>query len=197
MDSWNPETLCVEGCTRCSALVESRRRIVDGTGPAEADLLFVGEAPGASEDERGEPFVGRSGDVLDDGLREAGLARADVRITNCVRCRPPENRDPTAEELSNCRPYLEAEIAAVDPELVVTLGKVPAEHLLERSVAVTSEAGDIETLALADGRWPVLVSVHPAATLYDPGQRGTFADTLERAAEYAGSGGQSTFDAFE
>jgi uracil-DNA glycosylase family 4 len=195
-DSWEPETLCVEGCTRCSALVESRGRIVDGTGPTDADLLFVGEAPGATEDERGEPFVGRSGDVLDDGLRDAGLARADVRITNCVRCRPPENRDPTVAELANCREYLEREIAAVDPDLVVTLGKVPAEHLLERSVAVTSEAGNIETLAVDEGRWPVLVCVHPAATLYDPGQRETFAGALERAAEHTGSGGQSTFDSF-
>jgi uracil-DNA glycosylase family 4 len=196
-DSWDADSLCVEGCTQCSALVESRSRIVDGTGPADADLLFVGEAPGANEDEQGEPFVGRSGDVLDDGLRDVGLDRADVRITNCVRCRPPENRDPTTAELGNCRGYLEAEIAAIDPELVVTLGKVPAEHLLERSVAVTSEAGDIETLALAGGHWPVLVCVHPAATLYDPGQRETLAAALERAAEHTGSGGQSTFDAFE
>jgi uracil-DNA glycosylase family 4 len=195
-DRFDPETLCVEGCTRCSALVESRQQIVDGTGPVDADLLLVGEAPGASEDEQGEPFVGRSGDVLDDALREAGLARADVRITNCVRCRPPENRDPTVEELGNCRGYLESEIATVDPELLVTLGKVPAEHLLERSVAVTSEAGDIESLDVGGGRWPLLVSVHPAATLYDPGQRETFAAALERAAEYTGSGGQSTFDAF-
>jgi len=195
-DSWNPDTLGVQGCTRCSALVESRSRIVNGVGPPDADLLFVGEAPGATEDERGEPFVGRSGDVLEDGLRDVGLARADVRITNCVRCRPPENRDPTVEELANCRQYLEREIAAVEPELVVTLGKVPAEHLLERSVAVTSEAGDIDTVTLETGRWPVLVCVHPAATLYDPGQRETFAAAMARAAEYAGPGGQSTFDAF-
>ena len=195
-DHFDSGTLCVEGCTRCSELVESRGQIVDGTGPADADLLFVGEAPGANEDEQGEPFVGRSGDVLDDALREAGLDRADVHITNCVRCRPPENRDPTVDELANCRGYLESEIAAVDPELVVTLGKVPAEHLLERSVAVTSEAGDIDSLAARTGRWPVLVSVHPAATLYDPGQRETLAAALERAAEHTGSGGQSTFDAF-
>jgi len=195
-DRFDPETLCVGDCTRCSDLVESRSRIVDGTGPVDADLLFVGEAPGASEDEQGEPFVGRSGDVLDDALREAGLARADVRITNCVRCRPPDNRDPTADELANCRGYIESEIAAVDPELVVTLGKVPAEHLLERSVAVTSEAGDIETVTVERGHWPVLLSVHPAATLYDPKQRETLAAALERATEYTGSGGQSTFDAF-
>lgn len=195
-DSWNPDGLCVEGCRQCPALVDSRSQIVDGTGPADADLLLVGEAPGANEDEQGEPFVGRSGDVLNDGLSDAGLDRADVRVTNCVRCRPPDNRDPTGAELSNCRGYLAGEFAAVDPDLAVTLGKVPAEHLLRRSVAVTNEASSVETLRLAGESWPVLVCVHPAATLYDPGQRDTFAAALERAAEYTGSGGQSTFDAF-
>src|SRR6056297_3689385 len=131
----------VTACERCPALVESRSRIVNGVGPDDAALLFVGEAPGANEDEQGEPFVGRSGSILDDALRDAGLGRADVRITNCVRCRPPENRDPTADELSNCRGFLEAELQNVAPDVVVTLGKVPSQHLLERSVAVTKEAG--------------------------------------------------------
>lgn len=195
-ENWDREKLEVTACTRCPALVASREQIVDGVGPADADLLFVGEAPGASEDERGEPFVGRSGDVLDEELRAVGLARADVRITNCVRCRPPENRDPTADERANCRGYLEAEIRAVDPELVIALGKVPAEHLLERGVAVTAEAGDLGSVTVDGDRWPVLVSVHPAATLYDPGTRDLFADALERAAGRVGPGGQSTFDAF-
>ncbi|MFB6189807.1 MAG: uracil-DNA glycosylase family protein, partial [Halapricum sp.] len=101
------EQLCVTDCERCPELVASRSRIVNGVGPTDADLVFVGEAPGAQEDEQGEPFVGRSGDVLDDALRDAGLSRADVRITNCVRCRPPDNRDPKREELDNCRGYLE------------------------------------------------------------------------------------------
>lgn len=195
-ECWNGTNLGVTGCERCPALVDSRSRIVDGVGPADADLLFVGEGPGATEDEQGEPFVGRSGDVLDSGLRDAGLDSADVRITNCVRCRPPENRDPTGEELANCRGYLEREIAAVDPELVVTLGKVPAEHLLERSVGVTGEAGDIDAVSIAGQSWRVLVCVHPAATLYDPSQRETFAAALDRAAGYAGDGGQATFGDF-
>jgi uracil-DNA glycosylase family 4 len=194
---WSDDTLGVTGCERCPALVDSRSRIVDGVGPPDADLLFVGEAPGATEDDRGEPFVGRSGDVLDEGLREVGLARPDVRITNCVRCRPPENRDPTTDELHQCRDYLERELVAVDPELVVTLGKVPAEHLLDRAVGVTGEAGDIDSVSVEGNSWPVLVCVHPAATLYDPTQRETFASALDRAAAYADDGGQSTFDKFE
>jgi DNA polymerase len=185
----------VRTCERCPDLVASRSRIVNGVGPADAALVFLGEAPGANEDERGEPFVGRSGSILDDALRDAGLARPDVRITNCVRCRPPENRDPTREELGNCRGYLERELAHVDPELVVTLGKVPSEHLLDRSVAVTKEAGDVVDVRLGeDGdeqSYRVLVSVHPAATLYDGSQRETFFETVARAADLAGVGSGS------
>lgn len=176
--------LDVTACERCDDLVASRSRIVDGTGPADADLLFVGEAPGANEDERGEPFVGRSGDVLDDALMEAGLERGDVRITNCVRCRPPDNRDPRQDELANCRPYLEREIELLDPELIVTLGKVPAQHLLERDVAVTSEAGQVFDPEIAGQRRELLVCVHPAATLYDRRQEDTFTDAIATAADY-------------
>ncbi|MFB6123979.1 MAG: uracil-DNA glycosylase family protein [Haloferacaceae archaeon] len=190
------EDLCVTDCERCPALVDSRSRIVNGVGPDDADLVFVGEAPGAREDERGEPFVGRSGDVLDGALRDVGLARADVRITNCVRCRPPENRDPTSDELDNCEGYLAAELDRVDPALVVTLGKVPSERLLDRSVAVTTEAGDVVDARIGEASWRVLISVHPAATLYDRSQRETFSDAIARAADVAGvretDGGQTS-----
>lgn len=183
--------LTVTECQRCEALCESRSQIVNGVGPADADLLFVGEGPGANEDEQGEPFVGRSGDVLDETLREVGLDRGDVRITNCVRCRPPENRDPHTEELANCRGYLESEIELVDPELVVTLGKVPGEHLLDRDVAVTGEAGDVTDMTVGGNPQPVMICVHPAATLYDPSQKETFRSTLEKAAEFTdGESGQ-------
>ena len=194
------DDLCVTACERCPALVDSRSRIVNGVGPVDADLLFVGEGPGANEDEQGEPFVGRSGDVLDEALRDAGLARSDVRITNCVRCRPPENRDPTTEELTNCRAYLDAEIDRLDPELVVTLGKVPSEHLLDRSVAITAESGGIVDARIAETSRRVLLSMHPAATLYDRSQREGFFETIARAAELAGvaegSNGQSRLGQF-
>jgi DNA polymerase len=192
--------LCVRECERCPDLVASRSRIVNGVGPDDADLVFLGEAPGANEDEQGEPFVGRSGSVLDDALRDVGLARADVRITNCVRCRPPENRDPTKDELGNCRGYLERELELVDPDLVVTLGKVPSEHLLERSVAVTKEAGDVVDVRLGDRSQRVLVCVHPAATLYDRSQRDTFSDAVAKAADLSGladgADGQSSLGDF-
>ncbi|WP_440771097.1 uracil-DNA glycosylase [Natronorubrum sp. DTA28] len=194
--------LCVSECSRCPALVDSRSRIVNGTGPEDADMLFVGEGPGAQEDSEGEPFVGRSGSVLDDGLRSVGLLREDVRITNCVRCRPPENRDPATEELENCRGYLEREIDLLDPEIIVTLGKVPSEHLLGRSVAVTKEAGSIEEVRIDGMPRRVLLCVHPAATLYDRSQEDTFAEALDRAASLAGIGagdggsGQTRLDGF-
>jgi len=175
-------------CEQCPALVESRSRIVNGTGRADAALLFVGEAPGANEDDQGEPFVGRSGSVLDDALRDAGLARADVRITNCVRCRPPENRDPRAAELDNCAGFLEREIEAVDPDLIVTLGKVPGERLLDRSVAVTKESGSVVDVRLGEAPRRVLLCLHPAATLYDRSQRGAFEDAITRAADLVGAG---------
>ena len=182
------EHLEVGACEQCPALVTSRTQIVEGVGPTDADLLFVGEGPGASEDEQGEPFVGRSGDVLDEALRDAGLVRGDIRITNCVRCRPPDNRDPTTEELANCRGYLEAEIDRLDPTLVVTLGKVPSEHLLDRSVAITTEAGSVVDVRIAGGSRRVLLSVHPAATLYDRSQRTGFFETIATAAELTGAG---------
>ncbi len=194
------EDLCVTECTRCPKLVESRSRIVNGTGPEDADVLFVGEGPGAREDEQGEPFVGRSGSVLDEQLRTVGLDRDTVRITNCVRCRPPENRDPTKAELENCRGYLETEIDRLEPDVIVTLGQVPTEHLLERSVSVTKEAGSVEEVRIEGTPRRLLICVHPAATLYDRSQEETFADALQRAAELADvdgtGGGQTRLDGF-
>jgi len=191
--------LSVVECERCAELRESRSRIVDGVGPADADVLFVGEAPGKQEDAEGEPFVGRSGDVLDEQLRVAGLDRETVRITNCVRCRPPDNRDPTNEELENCREYLDREIDLIDPAVIVTLGKVPAEHLLGRSVAVTKEVGAVEDVRIAGAPRRVLICVHPAATLYDRRQEEPFADVIRKAADLVGGtdgGGQARLGDF-
>ena len=192
------DDLDVVACTRCPELVESRSRIVNGTGPADASIVFVGEGPGATEDAEGEPFVGRSGTVLDETLRTVGLSRSDVRITNCVRCRPPENRNPTATELDHCREYLDAELDALDPSVIVPLGKVPSEHLLDRSVAVTTEAGSVETIRIAGTSRTLVISVHPAATLYDRSQSATFEEAIRTAADLAGEGvsDQSRLDGF-
>jgi uracil-DNA glycosylase family 4 len=198
-DTGNMDGLTVTACERCPELCESRSQIVNGDGPDDADLLFVGEGPGEREDSEGEPFVGRSGSVLDDALRDCGLSREAIRITNCVRCRPPKNRDPQKGELENCREYLDREIDLVDPELVVTLGKVPTEHLLERDASVTNESGDIEDAKIGDSSQRVLICVHPAATLYDSSQEETFTDTIATAASVVGANGgsgQSRLDGF-
>ncbi|WP_276299241.1 uracil-DNA glycosylase [Halorussus lipolyticus] len=188
----------VTDCTKCPELVDCRSRIVNGIGPDDADVVFVGEGPGEQEDQQGEPFVGRSGTILDDKLRDRGLAREDVRITNCVRCRPPENRDPTSDELDNCFPYLESEIEQIDPQLIVTLGKVPSQNLLDRDVAVTKEAGSIEQVELGGAVRDVLICVHPAATLYDSSQEETLDAALDKAAGMADSdsNGQSQLGDF-
>lgn len=184
----------VTECRRCPALVESRSQIVNGDGALDASLLLVGEAPGEQEDKQGRPFVGRSGDVLDKQLTTAGLSREAVRITNCVRCRPPDNRDPTSDELTHCEEFLHAEIAAVDPELIMTLGRVPTTHLLDRPIQVTSKAGEIYDITVEETRYPVIINIHPAATLYDPSQGDLFEETIREATEYIGIGdsGQAT-----
>jgi len=194
--------LRVPSCERCPALVESRSG--SSTASARPTRTCCSSARGRAhrEDERGEPFVGRSGDVLDDALRDAGLARADVRITNCVRCRPPDNRpDPTTEELANCRGVPRRRDRPTRPRTDRHPGKVPSEHLLDRSVAITSESGEVVDVRIAGASRRVLLSVHPAATLYDRSQRDGFFETIARAGELsgtagAGSGGQSRLGEF-
>ncbi len=185
-------------CTRCPALCDARSQIVNGVGTTTPPILFVGEAPGATEDREGEPFVGRSGTVLNEALRNRGLARRDVRITNCVRCRPPENRDPHTDELANCREHLEREIDGVDPTVIVTLGRVPSEHLLERDVTVTNEAGDVIERRIGGEPRRIVICVHPAATLYDRSQEETFASAIDTAVSLVGGdvGGQARLGDF-
>lgn len=180
------EGLAVDGCTRCPALVDSRSRIVNGVGPTEAKLVLVGEAPGEQEDHTGEPFVGRSGSVLSEALDAAGIDREDIRITNAVRCRPPENRNPRVEELDSCRDWLEAELYEIDPEVILAVGKVPASHLLGRDVAVTAEAGAVDRIAIRDRRYPVVICVHPAAVLYDRSQEERLENAIATAARELG-----------
>lgn len=184
MDDADP---CVSSCTRCPALVDSRSQIVNGVGPVDAELLIIGEAPGAREDTAGEPFVGRSGQLLTEALTAAGIDRESVRITNCVRCRPPDNRNPRTEERENCTEWLHTEIAAVDPEIILTVGKVPSSHLLDRDVAVTAAAGSIEHVEIGGQRRPIVICVHPAAVLYDRSQEERLAAAISVAATRIGA----------
>lgn len=175
----------VEACTRCPDLVEARQQIVNGRGDPDATLLLVGEAPGRAEDESGRPFVGRSGALLEEALASLACDPANVRITNIVRCRPPDNRDPHVDERRHCRVHFEAEVAAVDPTVVLALGRVPASALLERTVRVSEAAGETATVDLGGARRTVVVGLHPAAVLYDRTKTDRFEAALETALDLA------------
>ena len=126
---WEELRSAVSGCTRCP-LHETRTQTVFGVGNTDADWLIIGEAPGAEEDRRGEPFVGRAGKLLDEMLRAIGEARGSVFIANILKCRPPNNRDPKHDEAAACRSYLERQIELVAPTLVVAVGRIAAQRLL-------------------------------------------------------------------
>lgn len=149
-----------QDCLLCR-LSEKRRRVVFGTGNPNADLMLIGEAPGAEEDRQGLPFVGPAGELLTRILRAMELERGDVYIANVVKCRPPRNRDPEADEVAACRPYLERQIELIEPRVLVALGRVAAQTLL----------GTSSSLRALRGRWhrfrgvPLRVTYHPAALL--------------------------------
>lgn len=159
--SWEELAATVRGCVACPELVAARTQVVPGLRPPGADVLLVGEAPGAQEDAAGVPFVGRSGQLLDSLLDEAGLPRSRVAIANVLRCRPPANRKPRRPEVFRCRPWLAREIELVDPAVLVALGGTAAEWFF-------GPGGRIATLReqqLAyDGR-PVVVTYHPSAAI--------------------------------
>lgn len=170
-------------CTRCPELVDNRTQVVNGVGTCSSGLVLIGEAPGRAEDREGEPFVGRSGEVLDDALGELGLGREETLITNVVRCRPPDNRDPRNNEARNCREFLEREISACDPFVICTLGRVAASSLLGRPVSVGRDLGREGEVEIGDLRVPLVIDYHPAATLYDTGKRPVFVEALRTAVE--------------
>lgn len=164
------------GCTACG-LCETRTQAVPGVGSLTADLLVIGEAPGQEEDRRGEPFVGRAGQLLDRMLAAIGLDRQTVYITNVLKCRPPKNRDPKAEEVQACAAYLRRQIELIDPKAILSVGRVSAQSLLETD----------ETIGRLRGRWhrfgphgtPLRVTYHPAYLLRSPGQKRKSWDDLK------------------
>jgi DNA polymerase len=148
------------GCTSCG-LARGRTQVVFGVGRSDADLMFIGEAPGMHEDRQGEPFVGRAGALLTTLLEGIGRAREHVYIANVVKCRPPNNRDPMPEEIMACKPWLKEQIALVDPRVICTLGNFATKLLLGTSTGITRLRGQ-----RFDWRGRVLVpTFHPAAVL--------------------------------
>ena len=162
------------GCTRCR-LYQSRTQVVFGQGSPHADLMFVGEAPGFHEDRQGVPFVGPSGQLLNRLLEGIGLRRQDVYICNAIKSRPPNNRDPLPDEITACRPWLDAQIRLVDPRVVVTLGNFAAKTLLETTTGITRLRGQTYPF---QGR-VLLPTFHPAAALHAQGRRTAGPSPLE------------------
>jgi uracil-DNA glycosylase len=153
-------------CTRCR-LAESRTQVVFGVGNAEADLMFIGEAPGFHEDRQGEPFVGAAGQLLTRMLGEIGLRREDVYIANVLRCRPPGNRDPLPDEIEACTPWLAETISIVQPTVIVTLGNFAMKFVLNTQRGITSMRGGVYGW---HGR-KVIPTFHPAAILHGGGEK--------------------------
>lgn len=158
---WDDLEARIRECDAC-ALCKRRKQAVPGVGDRQADWLFVGEGPGAEEDERGEPFVGQAGRLLDNMLASIGLARGnDVYIGNAVKCRPPNNRTPETDELAACFPYLERQIGLIKPRLIVALGRPAAQALLNQEVRIAAARGKLFEF----GGIPVVVTYHPAYLL--------------------------------
>jgi len=165
LDSWDSIIAAIEGCNACE-LAQNCTRKVPGVGSRQADLLIIGEGPGHDEDIRGEPFVGRSGQLLDRMLAAIGFAREQVYITNIVKCRPPNNRDPKQLEAQQCRAFLEAQIAQLAPKVILSVGRVSAQNLLASNLPVGKLIQQMHKLPGTE--IPLKVTYHPAYLLRNP-----------------------------
>jgi len=180
----------VAGCTACD-LCKTRTQTVFGVGNTRADWLIIGEAPGAEEDRQGEPFVGRAGQLLNAMLLAIGLPRETVFIANILKCRPPGNRDPRPEEVSNCLPFLSAQIALLKPKIMLAVGRIAAQNLLATDAPLARLRGKLHHFGEANT--PLVITYHPAYLLRTPSDKRKAWDDLKFArathARLAGSGG--------
>jgi uracil-DNA glycosylase len=169
-------------CERCP-LHRTRTQVVFGSGNADADLMFIGEAPGANEDRMGLPFVGQAGKLLDKLLAEIGLQRGDVFICNVLRCRPPDNRDPHPNEIEACQDYLLRTVELIEPNVVCTLGNFSTKLLRRDTTGISRLHGHDEVLALGPRNVRLYPLYHPAAALYTPSMLETLRTDFERIPE--------------
>jgi DNA polymerase len=167
-------------CTRCAELAGTRKTVVFGAGNADAELMFVGEAPGASEDEQGVPFVGRAGKLLETLLGEIGMARSEVWICNTLKCRPPGNRDPRPEEIANCNEYLYRQVELIQPTVICTLGNFSTKLLRDDPTGITRLHGQPQVLTLGRRAVRLYPIFHPAAALYTPRMLATLREDFAR-----------------
>jgi DNA polymerase len=171
-------------CTRCPQLAAGRTTVVFGSGNADADLMFVGEAPGANEDKQGLPFVGQAGRLLDTLLGEIGLTRAEVFVANCLKCRPPGNRDPLPQEIDACQDYLFRQLELIEPRVVCTLGNFATKLLRgDPATGITRLHGREEVRRIGPRTVRLDPIFHPAAALYTPSMLATLRQDFARLPE--------------
>jgi DNA polymerase len=180
---WVTLNECVSGCTLCD-LHKSRTQSVFGVGDRDADWLFIGEAPGAEEDRQGEPFVGRAGQLLNNVLKAIGLSRERVYIANILKCRPPGNRDPRPEESQACRPYLRRQIELLNPKVIIALGRIAAQNLLQTETPISKMRG--REYSYENSGIPVVVTYHPAYLLRSPREKRKVWQDLQLALKLIG-----------
>jgi len=185
LPDWSAFQTSVENCQQC-ALHESRVFPVPGVGDTSARLMLVGEAPGAEEDRKGEPFVGRAGQLLNEMLLSMGYSRQQVYITNLIKCRPPNNRDPRVDEVAACESFLRQQIQWIQPTLIVALGRFAAQNLLKTDASLGQLRGQLHTCQGFD--IPVLVTYHPAYLLRKPLEKRKTWHDLHRVMECLQSG---------
>jgi uracil-DNA glycosylase family 4 len=181
-------------CTRCKLHKQGRKQIVFGVGNPRAELMFVGEGPGADEDMQGEPFVGRAGQLLNNMIKAMGIRREDVYIANVVKCRPPGNRTPERDECETCSPFLMRQIAVIKPKVMVALGAVAAKNLLAMNASMSELRGRFYDFLptgarSSDPSWQgtkLAVTYHPAFLLRDPRQKGEAWKDLQMVMKYLG-----------
>lgn len=176
---WEALTAETHNCTACR-LAGTRTNVVFGVGNPNADLMFIGEAPGREEDLQGEPFVGRAGQLLTDIIKAMKLTRDDVYIANVVKCRPPENRNPEADELDACRPFLQRQVAMIQPKVIVALGKFGLQSLTEKAYSISAVRGQW----LEYNGIKLMPTYHPAYLLRTPSaKKDVWADMKKVMAE--------------
>jgi DNA polymerase len=181
-EDWEGLRAAVKDCTRCK-LCPTRTQTVFGVGIETASLMVVGEGPGADEDAQGEPFVGRAGKLLDEMLKSIGRSRKDnVFIANVVKCRPPGNRDPDPDEAEACRPFLERQIQLVKPKLIVALGRIAAQRLLQTDEPLSRLRGPMHSYG--PYKTPLFITYHPAYLLRSPREKAKSWDDLKKVYRY-------------
>lgn len=176
----------VENCEKCG-LYKTRNNPVPGEGSLGAKIMFIGEGPGYWEDQKGRPFVGRAGKVLDELLEHIGLERKDVYIANILKCRPPKNRDPKPEEIKKCTPYLERQISIISPKIIAPLGRFAMEFIFDKfglpEKKISQVHGEVFEVSIIAGKIKIIPLYHPAVATYNPNRKGELKKDFEKLSE--------------